>query len=286
MPKRDGTPCKHTCQDKAGCSHSCCKDRPEPPPNGVMRPEFNDSTLDAKTDEASDGDDAENGNNQFAKILGKSLAEGLALKKRSRDKYMMIKQRLKIHQPLDRGDVDDFDKVTDHLRKVESLATGNDYAVPINQLAGSFPDEDVRNICVAAVNEQEGDGAMAISYLEWQASCMEIYTKLFGSPTKIMAKVNNGFSGTAFKARAENESLEAYHRRFKLKLYTAMWVRAIYSKPNDSEWMTEKLEKWIMNLNSNWAGIHVMAMAATSSLQEIFDKLQYMTHIKDLNSRD
>jgi hypothetical protein len=301
--RQDGTPCKHACRDKTTCSHSCCKDSAVPPGNppapdfgaarddggdspGPEEREKDDKEKEKDGTEREEEEEEEDGGAQFAKTLGKSLADGIALNETKKHSQEASRQRIKKLQSLDKDDVDDFDKVTDHLRNVESLATGSDYAVPIDQLAGSFPDEDVRNICATAINEQKEDGAMAISYVMWQAICMDIYTKLFGSPSKIMAKVNNGFADTAFKARTSNEKLEAYHRRFKLKLRSAMWIRDIFDKPNDNEWMSAKLEKYVTNLNSDWAGIHIMEMAAKGTLQDMFDKLQEMTRIKSLSDRD
>jgi hypothetical protein len=83
--------------------------------------------------------------------------------------------------------------------------------------------------------------------------------------------------------RKRKETLDSYFRGFNATLHDAKWLREIFGKPTDKEWLAPKLKAWINKLNS-WATSHVIQMATTSTLDEIFYALQTLTETKSLDS--
>ena len=313
MPKADGTPCKHNCKDKTACTHTCCKDTEEPTnAEGRDSRDNNDGSgppppIDFSDDEGSEdgegtvtrrknhkrSDDASSegeehaDSRQFAITLGQTLAPLLAAANNPEvqvtSEIMKHKIRVYTDNPLAEGDIYDAHKITAQLRSTEDVCNGDNYFASAKMLESGFPDRYVRTLCSIATRKVENNGQKSNVMMsdDWYTLCQEILIKLIGSAAEVTNAASRWFEDC--KPRAPHEPLEFYHARFKDTLEELMWIRECFDKAIDGQWMIKKLEKFINNLNSEWATLMVLNMPETHTLQQIFTQLQKMARSASLD---
>lgn len=312
MPKADGTPCKHNCKSKSTCVHDCCKDAEDPPPDednegdGDKLPvDFTGDPEDSgegsegeggtvaernrrkRADDANPPEEMDAGMEAFARVLGNTLGPLVAGANNPELQVAaeITRHKIRTHanNPFNKGDIYDVHKVTANLRSTENVATGDNFFACAKMLEANFPDATIRTICSIATRgiEHNGQKTNVMMNEEWYSLCKEILIKLIESASDVTNAASRWLDDC--EPRAHREQLEAYHARFKNTLEEVMWVRESFGKVIDGEWMTKKKEKFINNLNSQWARVMVLNMPETHTLQQIFSQLQRLARAQSLD---
>jgi hypothetical protein len=170
----------------------------------------------------------------------------------------------------------DLEVIGQYLQKIARLAANGNFLSCAHMVGNSFPDSDIRDMCSMMMSDAEANnvGGERMAQREWENLCKHVLIKQCGSLTSILKRTDTWFTSGGCRPRESKESLEAYSARFKLTLYAHEMDLHCMGKYNDGEWSSKMSELFVANLNNVWLQSLVVDMTESSSLQEIFTKLQ------------
>ena len=290
-------PCGHKCKDKQKCKHQCCKEGVIPPsPAGTSGSDKTTPRRKLRTlldHEGGDGDDEEINLNS-TQLLLKSLAESARESAGNLTEMLRkntgssgdtaasdLREQRKKLKMITPGMLGDLPGMIEKFQEFEAFNKDGNYHHSATTAKSFISDSEIKVVIDTYLGNCNTSNRLTKG--EWMALCKTIFGAMLPGTGNAMLTMN-GLIRSGFKGRAQGESLQDYFMRFNSLFVKTNWMRTVYSKPYDAEWMTETLKSFINKLNS-WASSLVIRMASTNPIRDIVHALQELTEERNLEDQ-
>jgi hypothetical protein len=189
------------------------------------------------------------------------------------------KKRANNVTPLNLRDTRDIVKVTTFLMDIDKLHNNHDYDLAVQAMIAYCPDS---TICSAAATSLGDTDATKTA---WHTICRLALDTWFRTPDTPISAISAAIHN--HPQRNSGESLDTYYRPFQGLLEQAEWLRTLYNRLSEPEWLILARSQWCSKINSQWAHLHCIQRFKSKenpSTDALYHELMAMTNVKNLDA--